>query len=158
MGRRKRRSGPGVRAAMAVLAGCKWRPYRSDRASGRADQEYSRLAANDCFFLECKRIARDEAGALSCLVSVLCARRQAFLPALSTQCRYLPGGAVQHCLLRLAYVDDGAKLQAESRGFRAHIWRRAPLPQPFDAGARTIKPKTARPARNEIEPGGEQYF
>lgn len=43
---------------------------------------------------------------MSCSVSILCRRWKIKLPALPTQCRPVPWGSLQHCILCSAHDDD----------------------------------------------------
>ena len=114
MGRRARRPRPGLRPAVALLAGA-GRPHdRPDRQCGRRDPPQSGFAPADRHRLESGRRRQDGAAAVPLPVPVLRRRRQAVLPALPALGRHLSRRAVQHRLLRAADHDDGAGDRARS--------------------------------------------
>src|SRR5437868_1839635 len=120
MGRREWRPRPGLRQAMAFLAGWPWRLHRPDRGPSQGDTPQSSIAAADRLGLEPGRSGSHGAAALPLPVPVLCVRGPAFLPALPTIGRYLPRRAVQHRLLRAADADGGAGDRTEAWRFRPH--------------------------------------
>ncbi len=114
MGRRKRRTRPGLRRAVALLADARRRPYRPDREAGRGHQDQSQFAPPYRFGVEPGRGRRDGASALPLPVPVLRGRRQAFLPALPAFGGYFPGRTLQHRLLRAPDLDGRAGDRAAS--------------------------------------------
>ena len=75
-------------------------------------------------------------------------------PASSTSARpTLPRRAVQHRLLCAADAHDGAGDAASSRRLRAHLRRRASLPEPSRTGARAALPRAAPAAAPEAQSG-----
>ena len=108
MGRRARRPRPGLRPAMALLAGAGRPHHRPDRQCGGHDPAQSGFAPPDRHRLESRRRRQDGAAAVPLPVPVLCRPRPAVLPALSALRRHLPRRAVQHRLLRAAHHDGRA--------------------------------------------------
>ena len=120
MGRRERRSRPGLRPAMALLAGAGRPHHRPDRQGGRRDPPQSRFAPADRHRLESGRRRQDGAAAVPLPVPVLRRRRPAVLPALPALGRHLSRRAVQHRLLRAADPDGRAGDRAQARRVRPH--------------------------------------
>ena len=135
MGRRQWRSRPGLRLAVALMAGAGRPHHRPDRQCRRHDQAQSGFAPADRQRLESGRSRQDGAAAVSLPVPVLCRERQTVVPALSALRRRLPRRALQHRLLRAADHDGGAGDGTEAGRLRALARRCASLFQPSGAGA-----------------------
>ena len=135
MGRRQWRSRPGLRLAMALMAGAGRAQHRPDRQRHRHDQAQSGFAAADRQRVESGRRRQDGAAALPLPVPVLCRQRQIVVPALSALGRRVPRRALQHRVLCAADHDGGAGDGIEARRLRALARRRASLFQPSRAGA-----------------------
>ena len=115
MGRRERRPRPGLRPAVALLAGAGRRHHRPDRQRDRDDPAQSGFAPADRHRLESGRGRQDGAAAVPLPVPVLRRRGAAVVPALPALGRHLPRRAVQHRLLCAADADGGAGDRAASR-------------------------------------------
>src|ERR1700693_6310541 len=115
---------------MTLMADTGWPAYRSDFPSTATDQNQPRFAPHHRLGLERRRHPANEIAALPRTVSVLCGRRQAILPTVSTQRRYLPRRAVQYCLLRIVDAYGGAAGRTGSGRF--HLDRRR-LPSVFES-------------------------
>jgi hypothetical protein len=89
--------GPGLRLAVALLAGADGRPSTRSQVVDTCDQ--SVLAPAHRLGVEPGAGRRYGAAAVPLPVPVLCRRRQAVLPALPALGRHLSGRAVQHRLL-----------------------------------------------------------
>ena len=135
MGRRQRRSRPGLWLAMALVAGAGRRHHRPDRQRRRRDPPQSGFAPPDRHRLESGRCRQDGAAAVPLPVPVLRRQRPAVLPALSALRRRLSRRAVQHRLLCAADHDGGAGDRPEARRVHPHARRRASLSQSPGAGA-----------------------
>ena len=120
MGGRARRSRPGLRPAVALVAGARRRHHRPDRQCGRSDPPQSGFAPADRHRLESGRRRPDGAAAVPLPVPVLRRGRPALLPALSALRRRVPRRAVQHRLLCAADHDGGAGDRARARRVRPH--------------------------------------
>ena len=115
MGRRERRSRPGLRQAMALMAGARRRhaSTRSPMCVARNPPQ-SGFAPADRDRLESGRDRRHGAAAVPLPVSVQRRRRRAVVPALSALGRRLSRRAVQHRVLRAADGRGGAGDRAAS--------------------------------------------
>ena len=106
---------PGLRQAVAIVAGTRRPGDRPDREPGRGDQgrhgRSDRLGrtAPDRLGLEPRRHRRDGAAALPYALPVQRDRGQALVPALPALGRPVPGRAVQHRQLRPAHPPRGAR-------------------------------------------------
>jgi hypothetical protein len=135
VGRRQRRSRPGLRRAVALLAGRNGGRSTRSPSSSRASRPIPDSRRHHRLGLEPGGGRRDGAAALPLPVPVLRGGRQAVVPALPALGRHLPRRALQHRLLCAADHDGGAGDQAEAGRVRPHAGRRASLRQPFRAGA-----------------------
>src|SRR3546814_421197 len=129
MGRRKRRSRPRLRQAMARLGDRRWPPSRSDRRIDPADPHQPRLAAPDRHRMEPGRSPRDGARAVPLPLPDARRERQIVAPALPALGRHLPRRSVQHRELRAAHTHARAAMR--SGGGRVHLDRRR-LPPLFE--------------------------
>ncbi len=122
MGGRARRARPGLRPAVALVAGARWRHHRPDRQCGAGDPPQSRFAPPDRHRLEPGRRRQDGTAAVPLPVPVLRGQWPAVVPALSALGRCVPRRAVQHRLLRAAHPDGGAGDRARARRVRLDRW------------------------------------
>ena len=70
IGQARRRPGPGVRRAMALVAGTGWRPHRPDRRGRQATQDQPRFAAGCSSAAGTGRAVEGRAAPLPCLLPV----------------------------------------------------------------------------------------
>ena len=104
--------------------------------------------------LEPGRSRQDGARALPLPVPVLRGGRPALLPALPALGGRLPRRAVQHRVLCAPHPHDGPGHGPSAGRFRAHLRRRASLPEPPRAGPPAAHPRAAAAAAAAAQPGG----
>ena len=166
LGGRDRRPRPRLRQAVAVVGGAAEgrarfddRPDRPDPGGRRDAEDQSRQPPHHRLRVEPRRHPGHGAGAVPLPVPVLRRRRQAVVPALPALGRRVPRRALQHRELRAADLDDGAGDRLEARRVRAHVRRRAPLPQPPRAGRPAIAAHATRRCRGcELNPAVRSIF
>ncbi len=156
MGGPRRKSGAGVRQAMAQLARGRRPHHRSIIGGGAAVEEQSEFPAHPGERLECGRIGADGAAALPRAVPVLRGRRPAVLPAVPAQRRRAAGRAVQYRLLRAAHAHAGTAMRSRPR--RAHLdGRRLPsVFEPPGAGRSAAEPHAVSAAEAPAAPPAAQ--
>src|SRR6266487_1518934 len=156
MGGRARRTGAGLRTAVALLADVRWRGDRPDRKRGFRHPPQSGFAAPHRHGVESGRRRQDGAATMPLPVPVLRRERSALLSALPALGRRVPRRAVQYRLLRVANADGGAGDRTEARGVRAHARRRTSLPQSPRAGAAAALARTPAVAEDDAQYGRER--
>ncbi len=149
-----RGAGAGLRQAVAGL-GCPGRAEHrpAGRGAGGAVPQPAQPPAGGQL-LESGRHPGHGPSALPLPVPVPRERGQALLPALPAQRRRVPGGALQHRLLRPAAGHGRPGERPGPGGLRAHPGRRPPVPQSPGAGRPAAGARAPGPASPGPQSGG----
>src|SRR5690242_44060 len=131
---------------MALLAGPGWEAYRSDQPGDGADQEDPGFAPPHRQCLERGGSGSDGPAALPCVLPVLRGGGQALLPALPAQRRPVPGGALQHRLLRAPDPHVRPAGGPQGGGLRVDRRRLPSLQQSHAAGGGAAEARAAAAA------------
>src|SRR6266478_8655296 len=158
MGRRQRRSRPGLWLAVAILAGPGRPQHRPDLRRHRHDPAQSGFAPPDRDGVESGRRRQDGVAAVSLPVSVLRRGRQIVVPAVSAFGGRVSRRTLQHRFLCVADDDGGAGDGPQARRLRSLVVRHAPLFEPPRAGAAATDAPDPRAADNEDQSGGKGYL